>query len=187
MTATVRFGIDQRSSRITARAFAGGALSALGHNPTFAARDVAGAAVVDPATGALGSLTVVVRAASLSLTDSMSDKDRREIEHTLQQEVLESAKYPEITYVCPAHQVSVAGNGGQVEVTLNGDLTLHGVTRSHPIRARAFLSGDMLRGSAESTLRPSEFGIKLVTAAAGMLRVKDEVKLMFDLVARKQD
>jgi polyisoprenoid-binding protein YceI len=187
VSSPARYGIDQRSSRVTARAFAGGALSALGHNPTFAARDVAGAASLDPATGEVGSLTVVIKAASLALTDPMSDKDRREIEHTLQQEVLESAKYPEITYVCPARQVSVAGNGGQLDVTLNGDLTLHGVTRSHPIRARAFLTGEMLRGSAESTLRPSEFGIKLVTAAAGMLRVKDEVKLMFDLVARKQD
>jgi polyisoprenoid-binding protein YceI len=183
----VRFGIDQRSSRITARAFAGGALSALGHNPTFAARDVAGAAALDPETGELGSLTLVIKAASLSLTDSVSDKDRREIEHTLQQEVLESARYPEITYACPAPKASVAGSGGQFEVTLNGDLTLHGVTRRHPIKARAFLSGDLLRGAAESTLRPTDFGIKLVTAAAGMLRVRDEVKLMFDLVARKQD
>jgi len=36
-------------------------------------------------------------------------------------------------------------------------------------------------------LRQSEFGIKLVSVAGGMLKVKEDIKLTFDLVARKQD
>jgi hypothetical protein len=53
--------------------------------------------------------------------------------------------------------------------------------------ANVFVTGDLLRGAAETSLRQSDFGIKLVSAAGGMLKVKDDVKLTFDFVARKQD
>ena len=187
MSEVVRYRIDPRASRFTVRAFAGGPLSAMGHNPSFAIGDVTGEASLDPENGENASLTLTVKATSLALTDNMSDKDRREIERTLQEEVLETARFPEISYVCAAGKARVTGNGdGQLQVALNGDLTLHGVTKPHPMSARVFLSGDMLRGSAESTLRQSDFGIKLVSAAGGMIKVKEDVKLTCDFVALKQ-
>ena len=51
--------------------------------------------------------------------------------------------------------------------------------------ARLYLTGDTLRGQGEATVRPSDFGIRPVTVAGGMLKIKDEVKLTFDIVARK--
>ncbi len=183
-----RYLIDPRASRFTARAFAGGPLSAMGHNPSFAIRDVGGEVSLDPEGGTEASLTMTVKAASLALTGNVSDKDRREIERAMQEDVLETARFPEIVYDCPPGKASVARNGdGQFQISMNGDLTLHGVTRPHPVTARVFVSGDMLRGSAESSLRQSDFEIKLVSAAGGMLKVKEDVKLTFDFVARKQD
>jgi polyisoprenoid-binding protein YceI len=188
VSAVVRYLIDPRASRFTARAFAGGPLSAMGHNPSFAVRDIAGEAVLDPEAADSGSVTVTIKAASLSLNDQVSDKDRREIERALHDDVLESARYPEITYASPPPKTSITRSGdGQFQVTLNGDLTLHGVTRSHPVTARVFVTGDMIRGSAETTLRQSDFGIRLVSVAGGMMKVKEDIKLTFDLVARKQD
>jgi hypothetical protein len=52
------------------------------------------------------------------------------------------------------------------------------VTRSVPISVRA---------SGEFSVRQSEYEIALVSAAAGAIRVKDEVTLRFDIVARKQE
>jgi polyisoprenoid-binding protein YceI len=187
VTAVVRYRVDPQASRLTARAFAAGPLSALGHNPSFAVRDIAAEAALDSETGT-GSVTATIKASSLALSDQMSDKDRREIERTLQDQVLESARYPEITYASPAPQTTITQSGeGQYQVTLNGDLTLHGVTRNQQVTARVFVSGDMLRATGETSLRQSDFGIKLVNVAGGMLKVKDDVKLTFDLVARKQD
>ena len=48
------------------------------------------------------------------------------------------------------------------------------------------VTGDLMRASGEFSLRQSDYGILPVTVAAGALRVKDEVKLSFDIVARKQ-
>jgi polyisoprenoid-binding protein YceI len=71
------------------------------------------------------------------------------------------------------------------EFSLAGDLTLRGVTRPQPVAARVFLTGDVLRGNGQATIRPSAFGIRPVTIAGGRLQVKDEVKVTFDIVARR--
>jgi hypothetical protein len=47
--------------------------------------------------------------------------------------------------------------------------------------------GIMLRISGEFPLRQSDYGIKPVSFAAGTLRLKDEVKFKFELVARIQN
>ena len=129
---------------------------------------------------------VTVKAASLTVTDDISDKDRREIEREMQDSVLESAKYPEIVYDCSRVSVNNPGNG-QYSITLQGNLTLHGVTRGLTIPARVAVTGDMLRAFGEFSLRQSDYNIKPVSAIGGGLKVKDEVKFSFDIVARKQE
>lgn len=181
MNGPVRYIVGPQGSRFTVRAFAGGPLSAVGHNPTFAVRDFHGEAEFDPDEPAAASLRLVIKAASLALTDSVSDKDRREIERTMQEQVLESARFPEIAYDCPRSRLTVMGPS---QLTLAGDLTVHGVTRAQTVPVRLYLMGQTLRGQGEATIRQTEFGIRPVTVAGGMLKVKDELKLAFDIVAR---
>jgi polyisoprenoid-binding protein YceI len=109
---------------------------ALGHNPTIAIRDFTGEAQVDPDKLEESSLRITVKAASLGVTDNVSDKDRREIERQMHDEVLEVSRYPEIVYECSRLSASKIADG-QYQVTLDGDLTLHGVTRNLPLSARA--------------------------------------------------
>jgi polyisoprenoid-binding protein YceI len=178
----VRYRIDPGVSRLTARAFAGGPLSAMGHNPSFAVPGLQGEVEFDPESPAASTLRLTVAARSLTLTDSVSDKDRREIERAAREEVLESDKFAEIVYQCPSSKVT---SPGPAQLSLAGDLTLRGVTRMQPVSARVYLTGEVLRGSGEATVRQSEFGIRPVTVAGGMLKVKDEVKVTFDIVARR--
>jgi polyisoprenoid-binding protein YceI len=71
-------------------------------------------------------------------------------------------------------------------VALNGELTLHGVTRPMPVSARVVIQSDSLRASGEFTVRQSEYDIAQVSAAGGAIRVKDELKCTFEIVARRQ-
>ena len=64
-------------------------------------------------------------------------------------------------------------------------MTLHGTTRPQPVTARVLANSGDLRVSGELTLRQSDFNLKPVSAAGSMVKVKDEVKLTFDVVARK--
>ena len=177
--------METRVSKFTVQAFAGGMLSAIGHDPTFAARDYSGELECDPATGAGASLKLSVKATSLQVSDDFSSKDKKQIEETMQSEVLESAKFPEIVYECnPADAVVKANGDGPFDVTLNGNLTLHGVTRRLTINARVIASPETLRAFGEFPIRQSDYGIKLVSVAGGSLKVKDELKCTFDFVAR---
>lgn len=95
----------------------------------------------------------------------------------MRQEVLETALYPEIVYECS--RVTASGGGDRYWEALNGELTLHGVTRSLPILARVSLDGNKLRALGEFKLQQKDYGIAPVPAAAGTIRVKDELRFTF--------
>ncbi len=120
---------------------------------------------------------------TLEVASEVSDKDRREIEQTMRQDVLEVDRYSEIRYQCSRLSATATGDG-QYRVTLNGDLTLHGVTRNQAVSARVSINGNTLHASGEFTVRQSDYSIRLVSVA-GVLKVKDELKLSFDIMARR--
>jgi polyisoprenoid-binding protein YceI len=182
----VRYLIDGKGSAFTVRAFATGMLSAFGHNPTIAIPDLQGE--VQLASGSLedASLRIVIQAASLTVTDDISNKDRQEIESRMHDEVLESEGYPEIVYECSRMSSIEKMGEGQYSVALNGALSLHGITRNQPISARVTLKGDVLRAAGDFSIRQSDYEIRPVSAAGGTVKLKDELKLSFDISARKQ-
>lgn len=181
---SVRYQIQVGVSKFTIRAFAAGMLSALAHNPTFAVRQYEGEASIDPETGGDASLTLNISAASLELVDDVSSKDREEIERIMRDQVLAVSQYPTISYTSPAAVTSTKKNGdGHFDITLGGNLQLHGRTQRQPVTARAVINAGTLRAYGEFPVRQSEYGIRLVSAAAGTIKVKDELKCTFDIVA----
>ena len=178
------YTIDPMISRFTVKAFATGLLAAFGHSPTIQIRDFKGEIEFNPQAIGQSSLRLVVRADSLTVADNISDKDRREIETQMRDQVLETSKYSEIVYA--TFQVSAQDNNASNDVTLLGRLSLHGVIRPLRIPARLALTGDLLRAFGEFSLRQPDYNIKPVTAVGGGLKVKDEVKFTFDIAARKQ-
>lgn len=182
----VHYAIDKSSSRFTVRAFAVGMLSSLGHSPTFAIRDFEGEINFTPENLGAASLQLKVRADSLEVMDDIKSSDRREMESTMNQRVLETAKFPEITFSSGSVSVTQLGEG-RYQANLNGSLTLHGQSRPLMIPTQVTVMGDMLRASGEFPLLQSDFGIAPVSVAGGTLRLKDQIKFSFDIVARKQD
>jgi polyisoprenoid-binding protein YceI len=179
------YAIDPGVSRFTVRVFASGMLSAFAHNPTLAVRDFEGEARFSPDALDEARLLIKIKAASLTVTDNTSDKDRRELEAAMNQDVLETSQYPEIIFESTKVSVSKAGDT-QFFVNLVGTLALHGVPNNQAVAAQISLTGDMLRAYGEFTVLQSAFGIKAVSVAGGALKVKDELKCSFDIVARKK-
>jgi polyisoprenoid-binding protein YceI len=162
-------------------------LSAFGHDPSLAFREFQGEVEFTPGASNFDDarLRLRFRADSLEVVNDISAKDREEIERRAHTEVLEGDRYPDIGY--ESLRVTGSGNGERYWVTVDGELTLHGVTRGFPVTARVLVKGNSVRVSGEFTLRPSDFSIAPVTAAAGAIRLKDELKCTFDVVARKQE
>jgi hypothetical protein len=69
---------------------------------------------------------------------------------------------------------------------LDGELTLHGVARTQPVSARVSVNGDVLRAMGDFSVRQSDYEIRPVSAVGGTIKLKDELKLSFDISARKQ-
>jgi polyisoprenoid-binding protein YceI len=177
--------MDPVMSRFIVRAFATGLLSSFGHNPTLAVRDFSGEAKFSPVALDQASLIIRIKAGSLSSTDKMSDKDRRELERTMNQDVLESERYPEIVYEASGVSANKTGDN-QFSANLMGTLTLHGVKNPQPVAAQIVLTGDLLRAFGEFSVSQSAYAIKPVSVAGGSLKLKDELRCSFDLLARKK-
>ena len=156
-----------------------------GHSPTISIPDFEGDVSLNTEAIEQSSMRLVIHAASLTVIDDISKKDRDEINRAMHQEVIESDSFPEIIYECSGVTAGKTGEN-QYLASLNGELTLHGVTRNQPVSARVSLGGDLLRAAGDLTVRLSDYDIRPVKAAGGAVKLKDELKLMFDISARKR-
>lgn len=167
--------------------FAGksGLLSALAHDHEIGVKSFTGRVIVPESGAGGGSLELDVDAKSLAVLDKkVSEEDRAKIFNSMHNEVLESAKYPKITF--KSVSVSDAKKTGDTtySLTLNGDLTLHGVTKRIAMPLTATITPQQLRATGKYTLKQTDFGIKPYSAAGGSIKVKDEVVVNFDIVAK---
>jgi polyisoprenoid-binding protein YceI len=182
---TAQYSIDAAKSRFTVTAYASGLLSGLGHNPVIAIRDFTGQINFAAEELSKSSLEFLVQAESLTVQSDVSDKDRSEIERTMKGNVLETGRYPEVVFA--STEVSGTRLGDSLyALKIQGLLSLHGVTRTQSLVTQMVPGEDSLRAYGEFTLRQTDFNIKLVSVAGGALKVKDELKLSFDMTARKQ-
>ena len=178
----MHYRIDARRGNFTVQAFAEGMLSFMGHNPTFAVRRYGGEIQLAPDNTRVESMLLVAEANKLSLIDKVSDKDAAEIENTMRGEVLEVSKFSEIAFI--SRDVSMQQiEGTKYHVQINGFLTLHGETRGQNLSVEADIIGKTIRARGEFKLKQSDFNIKPTKALGGTLKVKDEVKISFDITA----
>ncbi|HEV7902331.1 MAG TPA: YceI family protein [Pyrinomonadaceae bacterium] len=179
-----RYRLDAARSKFMVRAFSGGLLWFKGHDHFIMARDFSGEAQLTPGAASPASLQLTVRADSLVETrDAFTEQQKQIINRELREIVLETAKYPEITF----QSTDVTGNlsGVQFEAKIGGDLTLHGVTRHIVIPVQVTLGGDTLRAKGEFTLNRGDYKIKATSAFHGTVRVRDKLKFTFDIVGRQ--
>jgi polyisoprenoid-binding protein YceI len=182
---TQRYRLVPEVSNFMVQAFADGLLSVFGHDPVIGIKEFSGQVEFVPDTFENASVTITINAASLGVVSDISQKDRLEIERTMRTEVLETAKYPEIVFRSTSVAVSRLGEG-RYRARVIGDLTLHGVTQGNLwINGTIFVGADSMRLKGEFSIRQSDYKIKLVSVAAGALKIKNEVKCSFDIVTRK--
>jgi polyisoprenoid-binding protein YceI len=185
--ATVQYPIDPAASRFTVQAFATGLLSVFGHSPTIGIRDYEGQIQFVPDTHENGFVRVVVQVGAMEVLDEMKNEDRKKLEQTMFDEVLDVKHFPTALFESKDVAVQKLDNSEVLRAHVTGDLTFHGMTQMHSFDARVTPMGTMLRISGDFALRQSDYGIKPVSFAGGGLRLKDEVKFRFELVARRQE
>jgi polyisoprenoid-binding protein YceI len=168
--------IDGNKSSLKIRVFKSGAFSAFAHDHEIEAPIAEGKideGKIDSSDHASVQLRVDSRKMRVLDPEIAVDK-RAEIQHTmLSATVLDAEKFPEISYL----STSVTSRGeGHWEV--RGDLTLHG--KKQAVAVEVSLKDGHYRGSA--SIKQTDFGIEPIRIAGGTVKVKDELKVEFDIV-----
>lgn len=184
--ALMDFQIDKTVSRFQVQAFATGLLSSFGHNPRIAIRDYEAEIQCVPDTFEKAYLKLTVQMSRMEVVDEMKKSDQAKLEQEMYEKVLDVSHYPTAVYESKEIIVQKVADG-RLNAGVNGELSFHGMTQPLTLQANVNVLGTLLRIGGDFTLRQSDYGIKPVSFAAGALRLKDELKFTFDLVARKQD
>jgi polyisoprenoid-binding protein YceI len=182
--ARVCFTSDKRASQFTVQAFAAGMISSVAHSPKIAIRDWTAEITFEPVSLRDAVLRVWGKTTSFDVLDEMSDSDRRNLLRVMNNEVLETDRFSDFSFESSS---ILAENQGQYvyRVSIEGKLKLHGVTSTQSITAKVAFGVDSVRAYGEFTLLQTDYGIKIASIAGGTLKLQDELKSSFYLVARK--
>lgn len=183
-SASVRYVIDTRASQFTVQAFASGLISAVAHSPKIAIRDWQGEVRAPSAALQDVSMRIRVNSGSLEVLDEMSDADRREIHRVMNREVLESDRYPEIMYES-TQVLTEKMKDDLYRLSVQGRLNLHGESNEQGFVAQVSLGVDSARAHGTFTVLQSDFNVRIASIAGGTLKLQDELKFYFYVVARK--
>ncbi|MCU1308727.1 MAG: YceI family protein [Acidobacteriaceae bacterium] len=165
--------INTQQSKLTVRAYKTGLFSKFAHDHEVIAPIASG--TLDDSSDA--RIVLRIDARKLNVLDPELPADKRaEVQQTMHSEkVLDSARFPNIEFA--STQVRPTG---QDRWMVTGNLTLHGET--HPVTAHVEKRDGHYLGSAKFKQR--EFGIPPISIGGGTVKVKDEVSIEFDVVAK---
>jgi hypothetical protein len=186
------YRVNAQDSRLLILAFRGGAMAKLGHNHVIASHDLAGAVYVTedplrtrfdisfPVNGLTVDEPAMREISGPEFTNVVPQSARDGTRgNLLSPPLLDGANYPAIRL--RALDVVAAGEGYDIGVEITIKDQVHTVRVPVTLKREA----DSLVASGEFPLKQSELGLKPFTAAMGALVVVDEMKVRFEVVARR--
>lgn len=180
----VQFRIDPAASKFMVLARRGGLGWFKGKSHYLAVRDFEGVASLDLSALDPASLQLKIKAASIEETGAdFTPQQKAIIKKELEEIVLETAKYPDITF----QSTGVKGQmrNAVFDIKITGNITLHGVTKHIVIPATVTIEGDTLRAKGEFKLNRKEFKVNATEAFHGFVKVKHTLKFIFDIVGER--
>jgi polyisoprenoid-binding protein YceI len=152
------------------------------HDHKIGVRDFTGQATFAREDARGASLSLTVQANSLYLLGENDIGSRQSIESALREDVLETAKFPEIVFKSKSVTSERRGDG-TFDVRLAGELTLHGVKKAITIPARVSVDKGTLHAIGVIELRQTDYKITPFSFVSGTVGIRDVVTLSFDIIA----
>lgn len=179
--------LDATRSRVIVEVGKAGAFSFVaGHSHKIQA-PIRGTLSVDPDHPEGASAAFEIRKGDLKVMDDGEPPgDAPKVQETMASEqVLDVSRYPTVTFKSRDVQVRQR-SGNALDLTINGDLTLHGNTRFIAVSVHAELAPGTVTAQGTFSVKQTDYGMKPVSVAGGTVRVKDELKVRFTIVAPHQ-
>jgi polyisoprenoid-binding protein YceI len=182
----VAYAVDSEKSSLRISVYKEGLLKAFGHDHLISANKISGRVLFNEEMLEDSSADLTVEATSLRVIDpGESDKDRRKVQETMAgKDVLDEERFPVIRFTSTrVKQVKKTHDGW--EVTLEGVLSLHGVEKPISLPLHVSAKDGELRAEGEASLLQTDFGITPIKVGGGSVKVKNKVRIRFELVAEK--
>ena len=164
--------IDTSRSSIAIHVGKAGLLSSAGHDHWISAPISSGTIRDAPP-----SVEFTVETANMKVKPDpkVDEKTHAQIQKDMEDMTLETAKYPRVEF--HSTHVEKIGDG---EWKVAGDLSLHGVTK--PVAISVKRNGEAY--VAHTVLKQTDYGIKPISVGGGMIKVKNEIEIEFQIYTR---
>lgn len=180
------YRIDAQRSRVFLRTGRDGPMKAAGHDHVIASTNVEGwVLVAEDSARSRADLRLPLQRL---VVDDPAYRERFGLEpelpvsaiegttRNMQEKVLESRQFPWAT--ASVRLLSLQGTQAQLLV----QLSVHGTVFDYPVRATLSVDPDEVAVTGSMTLRHADFGLTAFSAAGGLLRVAEEIEVVFEIV-----
>jgi polyisoprenoid-binding protein YceI len=165
--------IDVKRSTITIHVGKAGMFSAAGHEHWVEAPIASG--VLNESSAPRVEFKVETAKMTVRRDPKVNEKDQAQIQKDMETLTLDTAKYPEIAF--RSSRIEKLGEG---QWKVEGTLSLHGAIK--PVSLIVKRNGEAYAGHV--VIKQTDFGIKPVSVGGGMVKVKNEVDIEFQIFAR---
>ena len=167
--------VDPKRSTVTVRVFKSGLFRAFADDHVIEA-PLAEGSLDDSAEP---NVRIAIDVLNMRVLDpGLSPKDRQDVQmRMLGSEVLDAARFPHIRFRSVAIQ-----KGDADRWAIRGDLEAHGQTRQVSVN----VVRDQGHYKGSTSLKQSQFGIMPISIVGGAVKVKDEMKIDFDIVTSER-
>jgi polyisoprenoid-binding protein YceI len=143
----------------------------LAHDLILSPSQWSGTMNVDADNPAASSASLSIDARSIQILEavggmkSLSDKDRRDIGKNIDEKVLDTGKFPTLTFE------STSVSGSEPNFNVAGNMTIKGTSR--PVNVALSVNGSQV--AARTSISQKDFGIKPFSAMMGAIKLRDDV------------
>lgn len=183
------YRVDPQQSRVFMRTGREGPMQAAGHDHVIASVNIEGLVLVsdDPRKSRADlrlplQQLVVDEPAYRKRFGLEPDLPESAIEGTtrnMQAKVLESSRFPWAT--ASVHVLSIQGSQAQLDVRVS----MHGTSFDYQVPATLSVDPNELEATGSMKLRHADFGLTAFSTAGGLLRVAEEIEVVFEMVASR--
>ena len=183
------YRVDPQRSRLFMRTGRDGPMKAAGHDHVIASADIEGLVLLskDPARSRadlrfpLQQLIVDEPAyrERFGLERGIPESAIEGTTRNMQDKVLESTRFPWATV--GVRVLTAQGAQAELDVTV----TMHGTSFDYRIPVELAVEADKLQVTGVTSIRHADFGLTAFSAAGGLLRVAEEIEVVFEIEATR--
>jgi polyisoprenoid-binding protein YceI len=179
------FTVEPDQSRALIEVGKSGAFSFAGHTHEVEAPLTSGIVHVDADDASHDDVRLEFNATAMRVTGKgESASDVPKVTATmLSDAVLDVNRYPTITF--ESTRVAAKGSAAALDLSVTGNLTIHGKTQMVSAPVSVKISGDRLTANGRFVIKQTDFGITPISVG-GVVKVKNELGITFTISARER-